>query len=218
MSHLEDRLAEFVYEELPASEMESTRRHVGQCPECQARVSEFDKIRHALEELPDVEIPRRVVFVPSNESVWRNFLSPRWLVPMATAAALVLALVVAGPIDVDWQESGVLIAFGEVATPPTSIREARQPAIIEPQPIDYERIYQRIGQRIGAELEERQQAWLESELDRRVAAIDASNRQEIQRVRANLVYLSDLQRAAGRDTMENSSSIQLLAARTGVQE
>ena len=214
MSHLEDRLAEFVYEELPASEMAADRRHVGQCPECQARVSEFDKIRHALEELPDVEIPRRVVFVPSNDSVWRNFLSPRWLVPMATAAALVLALVLAGPIDVDWQESGVLIAFGEVASPPTSIREARQPAITEPQPIDYERIYQRIG----AEFEERQQAWLESELARRVAAIDMSNRQEIQRVRAELVYLSDLQRAAGRDTLENSSSIQLLAARTGVQE
>jgi hypothetical protein len=210
MSHLEDRLAEFVYEELPASEMEDARRHVGQCPECQARVSDFEKIRHTLEELPDVEIPRRVVFVPSNDSVWSNFLSPRWLVPMATAAALVLALVLVGPIDVDWQESGVVIAFGEVVSPPASVPVARQPAITEPQTIDYERIV--------TELEERQQAWLESELVRRVAAIDAANRQEIQRVRANLVYLSDLQRAAGRDTMENSSSIQLLAARTGVQE
>jgi hypothetical protein len=210
MSHLEDRLAEFVYEELPASEMDDARRHVGHCLECQGRVSEFKKVQHALEDLPEVEMPRRVVFVFSNDSIWRNFLSPRWLVPMATAAALVLVLVLVGPIDVDWQESGVLIAFGEVASPPTSIPEARQPVVTEPQPIDYERIV--------AEIEVRQQAWMDSELDRRVAAIDVSNRQEIQRVRAELVYLSDLQRAAWKDTLENSSSIQLLAARTGVQE
>lgn len=210
MSHLEDRLAEFLYGELPPSEMETARRHVGQCLECQRRVSEFDQVRHTLEELPDVEVPRHVVFVPSKDSVWRNSLSPRWLVPMATAAALVLALVLIGPIDIDWKDSGVVVAFGEVALPPASLPLVDQPVTTEHQPIDYERIV--------TEVEERQQAWLESELVRRLAAVDVSNRQEIQRVRAELVYLSDLQRAAGRDTLENSSSIQLLAARTGVQE
>ena len=31
MSHLEDKLAEFVFEELTESEMEATRQHVAQC-------------------------------------------------------------------------------------------------------------------------------------------------------------------------------------------
>ena len=48
MSHLEDKLAEFVYEELTASEMEEVRQHVAQCLECQGRVAEFQEMQHAL--------------------------------------------------------------------------------------------------------------------------------------------------------------------------
>ena len=99
MSHLAERLAEFVYEELTALEMEEARQHVAQCLECQGRVSEFQKVQHALETVPDVEVPRRVVFVESRKSVTRTWVPLRWLVPSATAAALVLALVIGGPIQ-----------------------------------------------------------------------------------------------------------------------
>ncbi len=87
---------------------------------------------------------------------------------------------------------------------------AAQPIIVEPQPVDYEQIVARVTAD--------QQAWLESELAERIQAISAVNGREIQRLRAEMAYLSDLQRAAGRDTLENSSSIQLLAARTEVPE
>ena len=209
MSHLEDRLAEFVYEELRASEMREARQHVAQCMECQGRVSEFQKVQHALETVPDLEVPRRVVFVESRKSPAKTWLPLGWLVPSATAVALVLALVVAGPIHFDRQESGVTIAFGTL--PEAEVFEvAAQPVIVEPQPVDYEQIVARVT----AE----GQAWLESELAERLQAISVVNGREIQRLRAEMAYLSDVQRAGVRDTLENASSIQLLAARTEVQE
>ena len=209
MSHLEDRLAEFVYEELTASKMGEARQHVAQCLECQERVSEFQKVQHALETVPDVEVPRRVVFVESGKSTAKTWLPLRWLVPSATAAALVLALVIAGPIHFDRGESGVTIAFGGLpeAEP---LQAAAQPIVVEPQPVNYEQIV--------AHVTAEQQAWLESELTERIQAISVVNGREIQRLRAEMAYLSDLQRAGVRDTLENSSSIQLLAARTEVQQ
>ena len=209
MSHLAERLAEFVYEELTASEMEEARQHVAQCLECQGRVSEFQKVQHALETVPDVEVPRRVVFVESRKSVTRTWVPLRWLVPSATAAALVLALVIGGPIQFDRHESGMTIAFGALpeAEP---LQVAAQPVVVPPQPVDYELVVARVT----AE----QQAWLESELESRIQGISAANGREVQRLRAEMAYLSDLQRAALRDTLVNASSIQLLAARTEVQE
>ena len=209
MSHLEDRLAEFVYEELTVSDMQEARQHVAQCLECQGRVSEFQRVQHALETVPDLEAPRRVVFVESRKSTAKRWLPLRWLVPYATAAALLLALVIAGPIHFDRQESGMTIAFGALpeAVP---LQVAAQPIVVEPQPVDYQQIVARVTAQ--------QQAWLESELAERIQAISVVNGREIQRLRAEMAYLYDLQRAAVRDTLENSSSIQLLAARTGVPE
>ncbi len=209
MSHLAERLAEFVYEELTASEMEEARQHVAQCLECQGRVSEFQKVQHALETVPDVEVPRRVVFVGSRKPATRTWAPLRWLVPSATAAALVLALVIGGPIRLDRHESGMTIAFGALpeAEP---LQAAAQPVVVPPQPVDYELVVARVT----AE----QQAWLESELESRIQGIAAANGREVQRLRAEMAYLSDLQRVGLRDTLVNASSIQLLAARTEVQE
>ena len=135
MSHLEDKLAEFVYEELTAAEMEEVRvRPTG--------------IR-------------------------------------------------------------MTIAFGALpeAEP---LQAATQPVVVEPQPVDYEQIVARVTSE--------QQAWLESELESRIQRISAADGREVQRLRTEMAYLSDLQRAALRDTLENASSIQLLAARTEVRE
>jgi anti-sigma factor RsiW len=209
MSHLEDRLGEFIYEELPASEMETAKRHVSQCLECQGRVADFQAVQHALETVPDVDVPRRTVFVESREPGSKTWLGLRWLVPSATAAALVLALVIAGPIHFDWRGSGMTIAFGAQPEPaPVEVAEA--PIVIEPVPVDYEQIVARVT----AE----QQAWLESELNGRFQSMSTASRREVRRLQAELAYMSDLQRAAQRDTLENSSSIQILAMRTEVQE
>ena len=71
---------------------------------------------------------------------------------------------------------------------------------------------------VVARVTSEQQAWLESELESRIQGISAANGREVQRLRAEMAYLSDLQRVGLRDTLVNASSIQLLAARTEVQE
>ena len=75
MSHLENRLAEFVFEELAEPEMAAARQHVAQCLECQGRVAGFRKVQHSLEQLPDVDVPRRMVFVPSETESVKPVLS-----------------------------------------------------------------------------------------------------------------------------------------------
>ena len=209
MSHLEERLAEFVYEELTLAEMQEARTHVTQCRECRELVSEFNKVQQSLETIPMVDVPRRVVFVEAGKSSEKMWLPLRWLVPFATAAALLLALAITGPIHFDRQESSVTIGIG--AQPEVEpLQVVARPVFTELQPVEYEEIV--------ALVTAEQQEWLESELAERIQVMAVVNDREIQRLRAELAYLSDLQRAALRDTVENASSIQLLAARTEVQE
>lgn len=210
MSHLEDRLAEFIYEELTVSEMEEAKKHVAQCLECQGRVSEFQRIQSTLETVSDVEVPQRVFFVESRKpSLAKMKLPVRWLAPLAIAAGLVVAIVLTGPIHFDKQGSGLTIAFGTLPAP-TPLPVASQPIVADPVTIDYEQIV--------ATVAAQQQAWLESELTDRIQSIAAVNGSEIQRLRGEIAYLFDVQRASLRDTLENTSSIQLLAARTEVRE
>ena len=212
MSHLEDKLAEFVFEELSGPDMEQARRHVAQCLECQSRVAGFQKVRQSLEQLPDLDVPRRMVFLPSDvaTSRWSGF-PLRWAIPAGVGAALLLAVVLAGPVQFDFHDSGMTIALGQINPELQSV--APEPVVLElqePPPVDYEQIVARV-------LED-QQVWLAAELDRRISAINLANDSDIQRVRGELAYLYDWQRATLRDTYENASSIQLLAQRTEMRE
>ena len=213
MSHLEDKLAEFVFEELADPDMEQARRHVAQCLECQNRVAGFQKVRQSLEQLPDLDVPRRMVFLPSDATPSRRsgFFPLRWAIPAGVGAALLLAVVLAGPVHFDFHDSGMTIALGQINPAIQSV--APEPVVLElqePPPVDYDQIVARV-------LED-QQVWLAAELDRRISAINRANDTEIQRVHAQLVYLYDWQRATLRDTYENASSIQLLAQRREMRE
>ena len=74
---------------------------------------------------------------------------------------------------------------------------AAAPVIVQNEKIDYERIIN--------EVRRSDRAWLANELDKRD--------KEIQRLQSELAYYEDFQRAVMKETMENASSIQLLAAR-----
>ena len=199
MSHLEDRLAEFVFEELPSEEMTTARRHVAQCLECQGRISDFQKIRHSLEQLPDVDLPRRMVFVPEGPSLKRSprsWFSFAWAVPGAVAAALIVAVVLAGPLQIEWGDQGVLIALGQEIAEPQAAPVA---AAVDYDNLDYERIAARIEseQQIGVDAQLQQ---FSSEIARVIAANDDANRLEILRVRSEVESLFDRFLASERDS------------------
>ena len=225
MSHLDDRLAEFVFEELTAPEMEAARQHVAQCLECQGRVTGFRKVQYSLEQLPDVDVPRRMVFVPSEpESITsiesKTRWSPlRWAIPSAMAAALVLAVVLGGSLRFERNESGFVLALGSVSE---SIQSAELQAVVAEVPVvttlDYANLdYAQIVDRVREDIREEEEVWLRREIDSvmaTMATVEAASDREIQRVRAELQYLSELQRVAQREYYQNASSIQLLAQRT----
>jgi anti-sigma factor RsiW len=125
--HLNEKLAEYIYEELPAAEMDEIRRHVSGCAACKARVEEFEHIHHALKAMPDEDLPRRVVIEPAAQKKSRVLIPWRWAAPLGVTAAILLALGLAGPIHLDWHDSQLTIAFGK---PPAPVA----------QPADYQRI------------------------------------------------------------------------------
>src|SRR5262245_46214794 len=194
MAHLNDKLADFFYEELPASEMVEARRHVAECGECRAQLQLFEKTHLALKALPEAEPPRRVVFAPATRPARWGVLDWRFLAPMAAAvAALVLAAM-------PGRSPAPISAPAPVAvTVPVPASVATQP---QPQTIDYDRIVDQVRQA--------DRAWFAEQL--------AERDREIRQLEGQLAYYESYQRTLVKETMENASSIQLLAKHTSSQD
>ena len=86
-----------------------------------------------------------------------------------------------------------------------SVQPVAAQAVVAPAPapvapaVDYDRI--------AAQVRAEQQTWLNTELKKR----DAAHTRELQQIQGQLVYIDSVQRSMLRDTLENASSIQLLA-------
>ncbi len=111
MSHITEKLAEFVFEELSAVEMADGRKHIESCDECKVRVEQFQHTLTMLKTAPEVAPPRNIVF-EFEKPVARRFR--RWF-PAATAVAalLVMTIALAGRVHIQWSESQLTIAFGQ---------------------------------------------------------------------------------------------------------
>ena len=187
MNHIKDKIAEFVFEELPAQEMKAANAHLAECSGCREQVEQFQSIHARLKTSPDLEPPRRILFEFEKPQV--SSWMWRWLAPMAASAAVSLAVVnLAAPRQ----------------TPPQVIeRVVQQPAPAPAaQPINYQQIID--------QLQAADRAWLENELKKR----DAAQAKELQRVRAEVDNVAFYQRIVDRDTQENKRDIQLVAAKT----
>ena len=132
MSHLGERITEYVFEELAASEMSEARAHVAQCGECKMAVEHFQRTRSLLQAVPDLDPPRSAVLTFDKPKPVRRW-AWRWLTPMATAAVLVLAFALAAPIHVQWQRSQLTIALGAPVAQPSEAEQQTVTAIQELQ-------------------------------------------------------------------------------------
>ena len=227
MSHLEDRLAEFVFEELPPDEMGTARHHVAQCLDCQARVSDFRQVRHRLEQLPSMDPPRRVVFVPearpaSASRGWTRWFPPVWAVPGIAAAVLVGFVLMAGGVSVDWAGGGVQVGLGLSEPVPPASPVAAQEAPVDYDNLDYERITAGIEADVpafeAALARYRQDYMAEIELlASRIDALDTGNQLEILRVRSDLSRMYDTQQSVMREFYGQGAALQMVAERVGLE-
>jgi anti-sigma factor RsiW len=190
MSHLKEKLAEFVFEELSPEEMSGARSHLAECGECRSEVQAFRQTLAFLRTSHDVEPPRRILFESEKPAAagWAS----RWLSPAAAAIA-----------------ASLLTAFLLRPAAPAMVQPVERPVVQQQAPapvatpVDYERII--------ASVRESQDEWLAAQLKKS----GDEQAKEIQRLRAGLSYLESLQQKLLRATYENESSIQMLVAQQG---
>jgi hypothetical protein len=135
------------------------------------------------------------------------FAPLRWLAPIGVAAALVLALVVAGPIHAEWHDSQLTIAFGKLPAAPTPTPVVTPPTLAA-QPVDY----QRIIDAVRAD----QQAYLGRELSRLEREVSASRGKEVNRgVAENLVDFQNKLAYLMKNTEDTNRGLQMLVQKVG---
>jgi len=192
MTHINDKIAEFVFEELSKQDMAEAKSHLAECSACREQVEQFRSTYAMLKTSPDLDPPRRTVFEfekPAAASwIWR------WLGPMAASAAVALAIVSFVP-----RQPQIVERVIDQPVPRATTQAATQP-------VDYQRIIN--------ELRPAEQAWLETELKKR----DAAHTAQLQSVRADVASIYLEQQRLQRETWENGGSIQKLAALTDTRK
>src|SRR5262249_6621829 len=124
MAHLEDKLADFFYKELSATEMKDAERHIEQCVDCRLRLQPFESMHVVLRSAPDWDPPRNIVFSEPQRRTWLPWFDWRPLVASTAAAALV---------------AGIIVRLTP-AVPPTPIpTSVATPAVVQVEKIDYSR-------------------------------------------------------------------------------
>jgi hypothetical protein len=191
MTHITEKVAEFVFEELSATEMAEGRNHLAGCSDCREQVHAFQMTHSLLKTSPDVDLPRRILFEFEKPYV-SNWLW-RWLAPMAASAAVALAVVMFVP---------------RPQPPPQMVEHVVQQPSPAPvaQAVDYQKIID--------ELRASDRAWLESEL-KKDAALQT---REIERLRGYVATLDYDQQKLEHLVGENAADVQLIAAKTGPRE
>ena len=191
MTHINDKIAEFVFEELSKRDMAEAKGHLTECSACREQVEQFRSTYTMLKTSPDLNPPRPTVFefekTAAHSWIWR------WLGPMAASAAVALAVVSFAP------RPQIVERVIQQPAPQTTTQAATQP-------VDYQRIIN--------ELRPAEQAWLETELKKR----DAEHTAQLQSVRADVASIYLEQQRLQRETWENGGSIQKLAALTDTRK
>ena len=195
MGHLNERITGYIFNELPSAEMAEARAHVAGCKDCRQEVEWFERTHSMLMTSQDVSPPRSVVFefakpAPAPSGFWK------WVAPMAAAAVLVMGVALAAPIQIQWKDSQLTIAFGKApASSPSAVpvvERVVEKAVAEP--VDYARIQKLINDEVVRK--------------------DVARTKDIQRLRGELAYVEGLQQATERGVMGAEASIAMLVPRS----
>jgi anti-sigma factor RsiW len=106
MSHLGERIADYLVGEMTDSEKAEASEHIRQCTDCASQVESFKRTLAMLQSVPDREPPRPLVFEVEQKSQPASWLW-RWASPaMAAVAASILTVMLMTPssgTEQSWQ-------------------------------------------------------------------------------------------------------------------
>jgi anti-sigma factor RsiW len=192
MSHLDERITDYLMGEMSTAEKNTADVHLGQCSLCAGRLEEFRHTYALLQTVPDAEPPRPLVFAEekriarpaAGSMVWR------WLAPaFSAAAASIITALILSPAPSDAPPSATSV---NVASPSTV-----QPAI------DVQKIVSEF--RVSNE-------------QSLAAGLDERGRQAMQRAQSEMDYWERQQRAVSRGTLDTARTIQLLAQKVSSED
>lgn len=101
MSHLGERIADYLVGEMTDSEATEAADHIRQCSDCSSQVDAFKRTLAMLQSVPDREPPRPLVFEVEQKKQSQSWLW-RWASPaVAAVAASILTAVLMSPAAVE---------------------------------------------------------------------------------------------------------------------
>jgi anti-sigma factor RsiW len=98
MSHLGERVADYLVGEMTESEAAEASEHIRQCSDCSSQVAAFKHTLAMLQSVPDREPPRPLVFEAERKSQPAASWLWRWASPaIAAVAASILTVMLMSP-------------------------------------------------------------------------------------------------------------------------
>src|SRR5262245_17810404 len=149
MTHLGERITDYVFGEMSGKELEEARRHIADCSQCREEVSQLERTRATLRLSQELEPPRHIRF----EVEKRPVFSWRWLAPIGAAAAVIIAVLIAAPMSIQWNESQLTISFGAAPAPVVRSEAANvaPPVRTVSEPVDYDRIISEVHKQLRSQ-------------------------------------------------------------------
>jgi hypothetical protein len=192
MSHLGEKITDYLMGEMPAAEKAAAEAHLGQCSLCAGKLEEFSHTYALLQAVPDAEPPRPLVFA-AEKRIARPATGSRawrWLTPaLSAAAASIITALVLIPEPSNSLESGLPVNVATSSTDPSSV--------------DVQKILREFSVSNEQSL---------------AAGLDERRRQALQQAQSEMVYWERQQRAASRGALDTARTIQLLAVKMPSEE
>jgi anti-sigma factor RsiW len=207
MTHLGERITDYVFGEMSGKELEEARRHIADCSQCRDEVSQVERTRATLRLSQDLEPPRHITF----EVEKRPAFNWRWLAPIGAAAAVIIAVLIAAPMSIQWNESQLTISFGTAPAPAVRNETAnvQSPVRAVSEPVDYDRIISEVQKQLRSQ---------QPSVSVAPVKLNAEQTKIIQRLDDRLVYLENVQKSIERQNAVNADAIAQLTQKSEREE
>jgi hypothetical protein len=170
-------------------------------------VRQLERTRTTLRLSQDLEPPRHITF----EVEKRPVFAWRWLAPIGAAAAVIIAVLIAAPMSVQWNESQLTISFGSAPAPAVrnEVANGATPVRTASEPIDYDRIITEVQKQLRSQ---------QASVSVAPVKLDVEQAKVMQRLQDNIVYLENLQKSIEKQTAENTNHIAYLVQKSEREE